>query len=431
MQADNEASSSDTLAHRLSAYVQPLVENRDFSGVIRIIRGEQLLFEKAWGYADFEQNVQHSVDSRFAIASLSKTVTAAAIINLKAEGKISYEDLLSKHLPGFTHGNKIRIKHLLRFESGLAEIDSEQEFTSQALLDEIGAHPLAFEPGTESKYGNSGFDVMAILVEHVSQMSFEDYLRSTFFEPLNMTSSGLRRELGSTQQTLVSPHRPGPPPSLVFKDSYFNPFNAIGAGGLYATAKDLSAWGLSLARKEIVDLDQEEYPWGWGTTEIQGHKGIMQTGMQPGFTASLQVFPDEELVIVMLNNIEAGMWVDWAKDLARIVFLEEPLVEHEQYTYAQSLPEGAIESLPGRYELNSDRFVDVKAVEGHLWLYLNDYHVGRYMLPLTDGGFQLRDFTGRIYFNRSSSGEVTSFAWKLPKVWNASDETYVRTNTAQ
>lgn len=222
-QAYEEASSSHNLEHRLKAYIQPLVENRDFSGVVRIIQGDQLLFEETWGYTDFEQNIEHSIDSRFAIASISKTVTAAAIIKLKSEGRISYDDLVNKHLPSFRHGNKIRISHLLRFESGLAEIDSEKKFTSQALLDEVGSYPLEFEPGTDSRYGNSGFDVLAVLIERVSQMSFEDYLHSTFFEPLKMTGSGLRRELESTDQTLVGPHIPGPPPSLVFKGSFFQP----------------------------------------------------------------------------------------------------------------------------------------------------------------------------------------------------------------
>ncbi len=153
-QAYEEASSSHNLEHRLKAYIQPLVENRDFSGVVRIIQGDQLLFEETWGYTDFEQNIEHSIDSRFAIASISKTVTAAAIIKLKSEGRISYDDLVNKHLPSFRHGNKIRISHLLRFESGLAEIDSEKKFTSQALLDEVGSYPLEFEPGTDSRYGS-------------------------------------------------------------------------------------------------------------------------------------------------------------------------------------------------------------------------------------------------------------------------------------
>ncbi len=416
----------DALGDQVRAYVGPLVANRDFSGVVRITHNDDLLFEEAFGYADFEDGVAHSVADRFPIASVSKTVTAAAIVKLHAEGRIDYDDLLNKYLPGFAHGAKIRVKHLLRFESGLAEIDTEERLDSQRLLDQIGARALEFEPGSDSRYGNSGFNVLAILVETISRRSFEEFLRDTFFDPLQMTDTGLRRSLPGPTSLLVTPYVPGPPPPLVLKTSYSNATTELGSGGLYSNARDLSRWGQSIARKEIVDLEKEDYPWGWGKIEIEGHRGLEQTGLQPGFTASLQVFPNDGIVIVTLNNIEAGMWADWAKDLAKIVFSGQPKTRPETRAYLEAVPERLLTTVPGLYRLNGDRFVVVKAVEGDLWLHLNDYPIGRYLLPLPDGGFQLRDFTGRVYFNRSAAGSIDSLTWKLPEAWNVPEEIYLR-----
>ena len=419
--------SKEEIERRLTEYVRPLVENREFSGVIRVERGGELLFEDAWGYADVEDEEPHTTGGHFSIASVSKTLTAAAVVKLESEGEISFDEPIGSYLPDFEYGDEITVRHLLRFESGLAEIESDRPLSSDELLDAIGSRPLEFEPGTEERYGNSGFNVLAILVERVTLKPFGEYLREAFFEPLGMDDTGLRSELEDEEETLVSPHRPGPPPELVFKAPYSNPFSAIGSGALYSTAEDLARWGLAAARNEIIDFNRLRYPWGWGTTEIEGHQGLSQTGMHSGFTSSLQVFPEQDIVIVMLNNIEAGMWGDWAKDLARIVFGTSPLMEHEPYDYLESLPEDALSDYPGRYALNRNRFVEIREESGNLWLHLNGVEIGHYLLPLEEGGYQLRDFTGRIYFNRSENGAVVSLTWELPEVWDALDETYRRT----
>ena len=421
-----EATLANDLSKAVLEYMQPLLANRDFAGVICISRGTGLLFQGAWGYAEIAQGVEHTLDSRFAIASITKSLTAASIIKLKTEGRLSYEDAVGRYLPQFTYGDKIKIEHLLRFESGLAEVDADRAFTSEELLAEIGAQPLVFEPGMDSRYGNSGFDVLAMVVEAISGMSFGEYLGQTFLEPLNMAASGLRRDLKPPDTGLSAPYVPGPPPELLKREGYANPFNHFGSGGMYATARDLGAWGRAVAHKEIVDVFAEAYPWGWGRTEVAGHRGLEQTGMQTGFVASLQVFPDEDIVIVMLSNIENGLWVAWSKDLARMVFGEKPLVVPQLYDYQETLDKDRAASLLGRYALNVGRFVDIREVGGSLWLYLNDYPIGRYMLPLKDGDFQLRDFTGHIRFQEDDGKEAPSFTWYLPEVWHVDPEVYTR-----
>lgn len=426
---NGEITPENKLAKHIDAYLQPLEVNREFSGVVRVVKGNEVLYNEVFGHADIEKEIAHSLDSRFAIASITKAFTAAAIVKLKDEGHLTYDDYVGEHLPGFAHGDEIQVRHLLRFESGLADFETDDHLSSAELLEEIGSRPLEFSPGSESKYGNAGFDVLAILVEQISGLSFDEYLQEAFFNTIGMSASGLRKALASDQDVLVAPHVPSAPPNLITKTSYFNPFNMFGAGGMYSTAEDLSLWGMSIIKKQLVDVWKEDYPWGWGRTEIAGHSGLSQTGMQPGFTSSIQLFPEEELVIVLLNNIESGMWTGWGADIARIYFGEEPVISHEPYEYLNAPPNEALRYYQGRYKLRPDRYVDIKARDGQLWVHLNDYHVGRYMLPLSDGGFQMRDFTGRIYFHKTGAEYADSLTWKLPASWNAEDEVYIRSTS--
>ena len=426
---NEEITTENNLTKRIDAYLLPLESNREFSGVVRVVKSGEVVYNGVFGHADIEEESPHSLDDRFAIASITKAFTAAAIIKLKDEGHLNYDDFVGEHIPGFSHGDEIQIRHLLRFESGLSDFETDEQLSSSELLDEIGSRPLEFTPGSDSKYGNAGFDVLAIVVEQISGLSFDEYLKIAFFNTLDMKASGLRRALPSDEDVLVAPHVPSAPPNLITKVSYFNPFNMFGAGGMYSTAEDLSNWGISIIRKQLVDVWKEDYPWGWGRTEIAGHSGLSQTGMQPGFTSSIQIFPEEELVIVLLNNIESGMWTGWGADVARIYFGVEPIISHEPYDYLSAPSEEALRYYQGRYELRPDRYVDIRAREGQLWLHLNDHHVGRYMLPLRDGGFQMRDFTGRIYLHSTKGGNADSLTWKLPASWNAEDEVYLRSTS--
>lgn len=281
------------LAAKVDAYVAPLIANHDFSGVVLIARGEKILFEKAYGQANYELNVPHTLHSKFQIASLTKTFTAAAIVMLSVEGKLNYKDPLTKYVPDFPNGDRITLLHLLAHQSGVGNVKEQAlptgTVTLEELVDLIKRQPPLFSPGSQSRYSNAGFSLLAYVVQKASGMTYAEYLRCRIFAPLGM------HDTGHFPEEKLTPHRvsgyvPGPLPEGICnaprKDLNF----AVGSGSLYSTARDLHRWGIAVQTEKLFKRSSLPYPFGWGRLDRFGSKGVSQTGLINGFTSSLSIY---------------------------------------------------------------------------------------------------------------------------------------------
>jgi CubicO group peptidase (beta-lactamase class C family) len=161
-----------TIERRAEQWLKPYVAAGDFSGVVLIAQGERILVEKAYGKADLQHDVVSQVGTRFRIASLSKTFTAAAIELLTVQGKLSLTDHLSKYVSGITNSDKITVEQLLTHESGVGELDTPDMYrdclTNEELIRRLRAVPPLFSPGTDSHYSNEGYFLLAVIIEKVS-----------------------------------------------------------------------------------------------------------------------------------------------------------------------------------------------------------------------------------------------------------------------
>jgi len=410
----------------ISEYFDNLVANRDFSGVVLIGNSEEILTTYVSGYSDFTNKKEHTNDSKFAVASISKTFTSAGILKLKNEGKIQLSDKVGKYLPEFKYGNKITILHLLRHESGLAEIGfkllKNDFLNSKMLVSEIEKNPLLFEPGENGSYSNAGFSLLARIIEVVSGLTYEEYLKTKLLSPNGIVNTG---DL-STQKMpkkLSKPNFPSALPELVKSIPNVNYSLFLGSGSIYSTASDLWIWGNSIINKSKINIFDEEYPYGWGRDSIAGKFFLNQTGMNEGFVTSLYLFPDENIVIVLLSNIENGMWVDWTKDVAKIYFKDLSKVNYPQRRDVQLEQIINPDQYTGTYKLNSDRIVEIKNNNGNLFLHLNSYYKGHYLTPTENNSFDLRSFTGKITFKNKDT-----LQWTLPKSWGGNSDIYIRQN---
>ena len=167
------------------------VEGREVSGVVTLVADEEkILHLSAAGLADIEKNQPMATDAVFWIASMTKPITATAVMMMQEEGKLSVDDPISKYLPEFT-GDKagITIKQCLTHSSGLADVSLE-ETTGVATLAElmplIVAKPLVFPPGSKWQYCQTGINTVARIVEVVSGKPFPDFLQQRLFDPLGM-----------------------------------------------------------------------------------------------------------------------------------------------------------------------------------------------------------------------------------------------------
>lgn len=401
------AQSSD-IAERVDRFTAPLLENGDLSGAILIGTPDSILFLTMYGMADYERSNPNTLDTRFLTASVTKTFTAAAIALLQEEGALSFQDSLSRFIPDFPRGDDITIEHLLAHMSGADNPDYLNSFdnriTLEGLLARIAAKPLLFDPGSNNRYSNAGYNILANVIERVSGITYEGFLRERFFDPLGMTRSG-HFDLAETAEYQAKGYIPGPsgPQPVPWYDITFS----TGSGSLWSTVGDLYRWGIAIHQDSFYDLRAQWWPFGWGKVDIEGHAGVWQTGATTGFMSSLTVF-DEGVIVVLLMNQEAGPWVPWTRTLGRIAW-GLPF-ETSEWRETVTLDAGTLDAYTGTYE-SGDGNVHVRNEADHLWLHFGDWPLGKYIAPLSLTEFTPLSDMGTITFGMERNGLFQEMTW--------------------
>ena len=186
---EREASRIDALLRETYPQGQP-------GAAVIVTKDGETVFRRAYGMANLELGVALQPDMVFRLGSITKQFTAAAILLLEQQGKLSVGDLLSKHLPGYpVHGHPITIEHLLTHTSGIFSYTSipgymarkvRQDLTTSELVDAFKGQPMSFAPGERWSYSNSGYVLLGAIIERVSEQSYADFVRSHIFEPLSL-----------------------------------------------------------------------------------------------------------------------------------------------------------------------------------------------------------------------------------------------------
>src|SRR5215470_11833675 len=182
-----KAQTSARYDHQVQAYVH----NGDFSGSVLIARDSRILFQKSYGMANQEWGVPNSEKAKFHIASVTKTFTAAAILQLAHENKLKLDDPLSKYIPDFLNGERITIEQMLTHTSGLPDFYSLPEYplkkyqkvTLADLVAWVKTKPLDFLPGSRSSYSNTGYAFLAYIIEQVSGKTYEQFIADEILKP--------------------------------------------------------------------------------------------------------------------------------------------------------------------------------------------------------------------------------------------------------
>ncbi|HMK22437.1 MAG TPA: serine hydrolase domain-containing protein, partial [Terriglobales bacterium] len=164
------------IASRIQAYLQPFGETGNVIGTVLVARGGRILFRQSYGMANYELGVPNSSETRYHIASVSKPFTAAAILQLQEQGRLSVSDHVSKYVPGFPNGERITLDHLLTHSSGIPDINGiegidtfeRSPHTLEQLVAKYAGLPLGFAPGSKQSYSNSNYNLLALILEKVS-----------------------------------------------------------------------------------------------------------------------------------------------------------------------------------------------------------------------------------------------------------------------
>jgi D-alanyl-D-alanine carboxypeptidase len=297
------------------------------SASLAVVKDGKIAYLQAYGDARLDPRTSASPEMRYSIGSISKQFTAAAILMLAEEGKLSLDDPVSKYVSGLTRGNEVTIRELLSHTSGYQDYWPQdyvmpmmlKPVTPEEILDRWGRIPLDFDPGSRWQYSNTNYVIAGVIVEKVSGMPLWTLLGKRVFAALGMQS------ITDTNDQALPATDPGGYFRYALGPLHPAPKEGRGwmfaAGELAMTAKDLAKWDISMINQtllkpasykemETVVLLKNGAPTRYGlgvvVSMVNGHRVLEHGGEVSGFTAQNIVMPDDKMAIVVLTNQDAA-----------------------------------------------------------------------------------------------------------------------------
>ncbi len=321
------APTDEQLPARVDAIANEVLQSTGVpSATVAVVKHGRVLYAQAYGAAKLEPRVAATPEMRYAIGSISKQFTAAAILLLQQEGKLSVDDPVGRFVPGLTEGNHVTIRQLLSHTSGYQDFWPQdyvmpmmlRATTPGAIADAWARKPLDFPPGTRWQYSNTNYTLAGMVIEKASGMPYFQFIRTRILQPLGMTSASdfdaNPRAVDATGylRYALGPLRPAPDAGSGWMWA---------AGELAMTARDLARWDISLIDGSVLRpasykemetevLLQNGAGTGYGLgvdVGMQGGRRIISHGGEvSGFTAYNAVFPDDSAAVVVLTNQDAA-----------------------------------------------------------------------------------------------------------------------------
>jgi CubicO group peptidase (beta-lactamase class C family) len=401
------------------------LEGKKASGVAILVSKEgRVLYKKGFGYADIEGKQLVQPGTKFRIGSITKQFTAAAILKLQEEGKISVADKLSKFLPDFPRGGEVTIHHLLTHTSGIHSYTGKPDFiakvtspiTEEELVASFKNDPYDFNPGERWEYNNSAYFLLGHIISKVSGKSYENFLRDNFFVPLGMNNTGIHKSsLKLTNEAKGYTKE---------KDNYALATNwdmswAGGAGALYSTVEDLNTWNEALFNGKVLSekslqaaltpvllnsgaKSTPSYGYGLGINNYRGQDVVEHGGGLHGFVSQLARYPEEKVNVVILTNITPSEVSLSSNPIAEFL-LWEKMDGQKSKTVDLSVKEN-LAAYVGRYDFQG-AVMTITAEGGNLFAQLSQQP--RFpIFPSAEGEYFWKVVDAKIKFIKNGSGEV-------------------------
>ncbi|MGD0190750.1 MAG: serine hydrolase domain-containing protein [Rhizomicrobium sp.] len=313
---------------------------------VAIVKQNKLVYAQAYGFARRDPDVLATTRTRYAICSVTKQFTAAAILRLQEQGRLSLDDRIARFFPGLASADSVSLRQILSHTATYPELWTSDFVTARmakpvsfaAILNEWATKPLASLPGTRWDYSNTNFILAGAIVEKVSGQSYLDFLKASIFAPL-----GMNDVIESDDTPLAAPDAAGYT-HYGEGPTRLSPRPARGwefaAGGLAMTPTDLARWDISLMTRSLLnpqsyaalyapvklaDGGNTNYSLGLGVYERDGRLDLEHGGDGPGFTAESIMWPAQRTAIIVFAN-EGSYWA------SSIASLRDDLVRRIAYT---------------------------------------------------------------------------------------------------
>jgi CubicO group peptidase (beta-lactamase class C family) len=388
------------LSARLDEHLGPFVASADFSGYVILARSGQALVSRGYGWANQEFEVPYTSDTVSWAGSISKLFTRVALDRVFAGGRISPRDRLSDFLPAYPDADRITIQQLLDHTAGIARDlvlgpARTEPHTTAEIVELVGALPPVGAPGEQEAYSNNGYRILARVLELVTGEEYAAAVRRLVFEPRGMRHT-ISPDLLDVVPRLAPGYVAGPGFGTLRRAAYYNVRNTPGAGAFYTTPTDLWAFARSLR-----EYDDQAEPTGDHGDRRFGHNGLGH-----GYAAYCDRYPDADAEVVMLANIETGLFARLRDDLRDLV-LGRDLAPTEPFPVPVAFDREAAAEVAGEYELGpSAPPLTVRLRKDHLEVSAGEEFLP--IVPIGDHTYFMRTKLARLRFHSDGTGMTWS-----------------------
>ncbi len=364
----------DALADPVDAYIRQQMDRYHVPGLaLAVVQGGRVVKLQGYGRASVEHDVPTTVNSVFEIGSISKQMTAAAILLLVEEEQVDLDASIHTYIPKLPPlWQGVTLRHLLTHTSGIKNYTGlpgfglSRRLNRAGFVHELSTYPLDFAPGDFWAYSNSGYNLLGYIIEQASGMPYWSFLKARIFDPLRMASTRDRDLIH------VFPHRVTGYEwyDEVLQGRDYELTDLFAAGAIVSTVSDLVKWNAALSTTDFLTADSmkemwkqarlnngETYPYGfgWNIEEIRGIRRLRHNGQTAGFSSNFTHYPDHNLTIIILCNlgtIDLAAWIahglakhylpDFSLSRAIPIFASQPAMTRRFKTVVQDQLEGRI-----------------------------------------------------------------------------------------
>lgn len=408
--------------------VRSVYKDSEPGAAVIVVKDGKVLLRRGYGLANVELGVPVAPDMVFRIGSITKQITAVAVLMLAHQGKLGLEDEITKFLPDYpTGGRKVTVHQLLTHTSGIKNFDElpelldieKKDFSVPELIALFKDKPFDFEPGRRFKYSNSGYMLLGAIIEKASGLTYEKFVEERIFKPLGMAQTQYEHN-----EELIPKRVPGyaATPTGYVNASYLSMTVPYAAGALVSSVDDLARWDAALYTDKLVprewldkaftgarttDGKPTHYGYGWSIGSYKGHRSIEHDGGINGFGSDAIRLPDDRLYIAVLQNSERTP----ARDPDTVAFkvaallIGEPIPE----AVAIKLPEVILRTYAGIYRIDETSERTITFEGGQLYSQRTGGEK-QPIFPLSETEFFFKNSQTRLVFRKDAGGKVSEVA---------------------
>lgn len=381
-----------------------------FSGSVLIAEKGKIIFEKSYGYRNAPKKEKNTNNSLYRIFSTTKMFTAAVILKLEEEGKLSINDKLSKYYPAYPKGDSITIANILSHTSGIpSEENTNYTVDEGTFIQYISAKPLDFSPGKQWNYSNSGYYILGYIIKKVTGLDYDKAIENYILKPVQMTHSGFHFNAVTDENKALGYEFVSENMSNeAFRFKTDHPF---AAGAMYSTVGDLFKFNEALKNYKILKKEtlekmftpylNDHYGLGAQVSNILGKKATGHDGGGPGYRSRYYRILKDDLCFILMTNSELSHAEFFIPKIESILY-NQPF----NIPSIAKVPEKDLKKLEGIYTSGDTNFY-ITIADGYLIFNGKNYGRGA-LLPLSSTRFQL-DEKFSLTFKPNESGQIESF----------------------